>query len=338
VIGHVDLIETFVRLSGWAGDLTSHRPVRSLVVTVDQVPVATLHAGKRRHDVAAATTQVGFADAGFEAIVRTPVGGRVDIHAEATDGSFVRIGGTSASLPSVASARGLYLDLLKRALIDELSEPADPKVRREGRDWPSRACTMIGLERLNNLQHCIEDVLLRQIPGDLIETGVWRGGASIFMRAVLKAYGITDRVVWLADSFEGMPRPDPERYPADDGDTHQTFAERSIPLDEVKANFEKFGMLDDRVRFLKGRFRDTLSEPEIRQLAILRLDGDMYESTSEPLVQLYSRVSIGGYVIIDDYGAIPACRKAVDDFRTSRGIEDKLRWIDWTGTYWQRLK
>jgi O-methyltransferase len=172
-------------------------------------------------------------------------------------------------------ARFLYLDLMKRALTDLLYDNVDPQIRLEGRDWPPRAYTMIGLKRLDNLQHCIEDVLFNKVPGDLIETGVWRGGATIFMRAILKAYAVTDRQVWVADSFEGLPRPDIERYPADTGDTHHESRELVVPVDEVRANFQRFGLLDEQVCFLKGWFRDTMPNAPVKQLAVLRLDGDM---------------------------------------------------------------
>jgi hypothetical protein len=209
-------------------------------------------------------------------------------------------------------------------------------VREEGRDWPSRAYTMIGLKRLANLEHCITQVLDQAIGGDLIETGVWRGGATIFMHAVLKAYGISDRLVWVADSFEGLPAPDVEHYPADTGDTLYQFRELAISLDEVKANFQRFNLLDEQVRFLKGWFRDTLAAAPIEKLAILRLDGDLYESTILALTHLYPKLSAGGYVMVDDYGAVTACRKAVDDYRAAQAITEEMTWVDWTGVYWQR--
>lgn len=232
--------------------------------------------------------------------------------------------------------RYLYLDLLKRALTDMLYDHVDPQVRIEGRDWPQRAYTMIGLKRLDNLQHCIEDILINNIPGDLIETGIWRGGAAMFMRAVLKAYDVSDRNVWAADSFEGLPLPDIEKYPGDTGDFHHQFRDLAVSLEEVKANFQRFGLLDENVYFLKGWFRDTIPHAQIDQLAVLRLDGDMYESTMEVLLQLYPKLSTGGYVIVDDYGAVAGCRKAVDDYRQINGIQEELNWIDWTGIYWQR--
>jgi hypothetical protein len=225
---------------------------------------------------------------------------------------------------------------MKRALTDLLYDNVDAQTRQEGRDWPSRGYTMIGLKRLNNLQYCIQDVLVNKIPGDLIETGVWRGGATIFMRAVLKADAITDRCVWVADSFEGLPMPDEQRYPSDAGDLHHLSGELAVSLEQVQANFERFELLDEQVRFLKGWFRDTLPTAPIEQLAILRLDGDMYESTMEALVHLYPKLSRGGYVIVDDYGAVAGCRKAVDDYRASQGIKEETRWVDWTGVYWRR--
>jgi len=212
----------------------------------------------------------------------------------------------------------------------------DPQVRVEGRDWPATAHTMIGLKRLDNLQTCVEDVLSNNVPGDLVETGVWRGGATIFMRAILKAYGVADRRVWVADSFEGLPPPRPEQYPRDAGDVHHTYEQLAISLDVVKANFERYGLLDRQVAFLKGWFRDTLPHAPIRKLAVLRLDGDMYESTMDALVHLYPKLSVGGYLIVDDYGCIPSCREAVHDYRGSYGITDEILWIDWTGVYWRR--
>jgi O-methyltransferase len=194
---------------------------------------------------------------------------------------------------------------------------------------------MIGLKRLDNLQDCIGDVLQRGVPGDFIETGVWRGGAVIFMRAVLRVHGIRDRLVWVADSFHGLPKPDPH-YPADAGDTHWSVPQLAIPMSEVQRNFAKYGLLDSQVRFLPGFFKATLPAAPIKQLALLRLDGDMYQSTWEALTALYSRVVIGGYVIVDDFGAVAACRQAVEDFRNERGIREPLRPVDWTCVFWQR--
>jgi hypothetical protein len=195
---------------------------------------------------------------------------------------------------------------------------------------------MIGLKRLNNLEACITDVIRRRIPGDLIETGVWRGGASIFMRAVLKAYREQDRLVWLADSFQGLPKPNARKYPADAGDKLWKEALLAVPVEEVKENFRRYGLLDGQVRFLVGWFRDVLPKAPIERLAVLRLDGDMYESTTDALIHLYPKLSLGGYVIIDDY-ALPTCRAAVEDFRARHGITEPLQPIDQIAKFWQRL-
>jgi len=211
----------------------------------------------------------------------------------------------------------------------------DEKEKEQGLIWPLQADTMIGLRRLDNLQFCVQNVLNDHIDGDLIETGVWRGGACIFMRAILAAYGITDRRIFVADSFEGLPEPDEQRYPQDKGDTH--FAERflAVSQEEVEQNFRKYGLLDEQVVFLKGWFKDTLPKAPIEKLAVMRLDGDMYQSTMEALTYLYPKLSIGGYCIIDDY-ALKGCKQAVDEFRDQNGIAVSLGQIDWTGVYWRR--
>jgi O-methyltransferase len=152
--------------------------------------------------------------------------------------------------------------------------PFDEQTRAEGRDWPARAESMAGLRRLENLQSCVTDVLRRGVPGDLIETGAWRGGVTILIRAILEAYGDTERRVWVADSFQGLPRPDPERWPSEAGDEHWTRGELAVPLEEVQANFARYGLLDERVRFLAGWFADTQPTAPIERLAVLRLDGD----------------------------------------------------------------
>lgn len=231
---------------------------------------------------------------------------------------------------------GPLQSLVRRAQLELVHvEPDRTAARQEGRDWPLEAETMVGLKRLDNLQQCVMSVIRNGVPGDLIETGVWRGGSSIFMRAILKAYGDTSRKVWLADSFRGLPPPDPARYPVDEGDTLWKYSELAIPMEQVKANFSRYGLLDDQVAFLPGWFRDTLPTAPIERLAVLRLDGDLYESTMEALVALYPKVSAGGFVIVDDYG-LPTCRAAIEDFRLAQGITDPIQRIDWTGACWQR--
>jgi O-methyltransferase len=220
--------------------------------------------------------------------------------------------------------------------VNLIYENPDDMPRVEGRVWPSTAHTMIGQKRLDNIQRCMEDVLDRDVPGDFIETGVWRGGATILMRAVLKARDVTDRRVWVADSFAGLPRPNRAKYPADAKSDLHKKSQLAIPLEQVQANFRRYGLLDDQVRFLKGFFAETLPHAPIERLAVVRLDGDMYESTMDAISSLYPRLSVGGYLIVDDYGCIPACRQAIHDYRDANGIADEIHPVDWTGVYWCR--
>jgi O-methyltransferase len=224
--------------------------------------------------------------------------------------------------------------ILRRAGL-ELVRKAPASAREQGRDWPPDAETMIGMARLDNIQACVVDVIRQQVPGDLIETGVWRGGATILMRGILRAHRDTNRVVWVADSFQGLPRPS-GMYEADLADDHWRFSELAVSADDVRRNFERYGLLDDQVQFLEGFFQDTLASAPIEQLALLRLDGDMYESTIVALRELYPKVSPGGYVIVDDYLCMEPCRRAVDDYRREHAITDPIVEIDWTGVFWQR--
>lgn len=213
--------------------------------------------------------------------------------------------------------------------------PVDPDERRGGLDWPTDAETMIGELRLRNVVECVSRVIEDGIPGDCLEAGVWRGGASIMMRAVLAAYGDSERSVWLADSFRGLPRPD-AAYPQDRHDRlFQLGDVLAVSRETVERNFARYNLLDHQVRFLEGWFKDTLPEAPVERLAVLRLDGDMYQSTMDTLVPLYPKVSPGGFVIVDDYLLIEACRQAVDDYRRLHHIEDPILEIDTVGVYWR---
>lgn len=253
-------------------------------------------------------------------------------------------------------AGAAYLELLKKSLCDLLGYhtlsaelqpdgsvaaailPDSMRERREtGGDWPLNGTTMVGMRRLDHLQRCVEAVVSDEVEGDLIETGVWRGGASILMRATLRVLGAEQREVWVADSFEGLPESRPEEFPADAGDRHHSYDFLAVSEAEVRAAFERYELLDHRVRFLKGWFSDTL--PPLKgasRWSLLRLDGDMYESTMVSLESLYPDLSPGGYVVIDDYGALAQCRQAVEDFRLANGIDDPLERIDWTGVAWRK--
>jgi len=239
--------------------------------------------------------------------------------------------------------RNSYLNLLEDSLtgilygdpsIDPWSSGGyDPYRRALGDDWPALAQTMIGSVRMRNLRHICETILLDQIPGDFIETGVWRGGACIFMRGILSAFCDPHRRVFVADSFAGLPPPHPE-YSADAGDLHHTYKQLVVSRKEVEDNFRRYRLLDDRVIFLEGWFKNTLPTAPIERLSLLRLDGDMYESTMDALNALYHKVSSGGFVIVDDYFLIP-CSQAVNDFRSEHGIDAPLLPIDGKAVWWR---
>jgi len=231
----------------------------------------------------------------------------------------------------VVSSISRVLNIAGLGLVQHV--PISWEEREEGKFWPGLADTMIGIKRLDNIQYCVETVLKENIEGDFIETGVWRGGACIFMRAILAAYGVENRKVYVADSFQGLPKPDSARYPVDKNDKHHIHDVLAVSQDEVEANFRKYGLLDDQVVFLKGWFKDTLPFAPMEKLAVLRLDGDMYGSTMEALTCLYPKLSKGGFCIIDDY-ALRRCRKAVEDFRSDNHITSEIKTIDWMGVYW----
>ncbi len=250
--------------------------------------------------------------------------------------------------------RQLYLNLVKKSLTGLIYEDAPSAVmpipgtvdrspkgfmrkwREWGRDVPTEAHTMIGLRRMDNIQSCVEAVTADGVPGDLVETGVWRGGATIFMRALLKSFGVRDRTVWVADSFNGLPEPDLERYPQDLHWKRLGGALR-VSLEHVRRNFETYGLLDDQVRFLPGWFKDTLPAAPIERVAVLRLDGDLYESTWTALTHLYPKLSPGGFAIIDDFG-LTSCRRAVEDFRCDRDIGETMVDIDGMAVFWRKRR
>jgi O-methyltransferase len=248
--------------------------------------------------------------------------------------------------------RALYLDLLEKCLTNVIygDAPMRPRwthvlrkyefslsARESGKDWPSKAHTMIGSKRLHSLREQVETTLKDKIPGDYIETGVWRGGACIMMRGVLAAYGETGRLVYVADSFSGVPPPDRIRYPADRGRNFYKYKQLAVSLEEVQANFAAYGLLDAQVRFVKGWFSETLPKLDAKSFAIIRLDGDLYESTMDALIALYPRLSPGGFVVVDDY-ALRSSRTAVHDYLDQQAESVRFERIDDYSVWWQKAR
>ncbi len=211
----------------------------------------------------------------------------------------------------------------------------DAEKRAAGQDWPMFGYSMIGTARLNNLEACLRTIIAERIPGDILETGVWRGGACLFMKAMLDRFGEMSRTIWLADSFEGLPKPTTS---VDKSAKNHDFADcdfLKVSLEQVQANFERFHLLDERVRFLKGWFCDTLPNAPIEKLALLRMDGDLYESTNDALHSMYHRVVPGGFVVVDDYSTWTGCRQAITEFRAKHQIDAELIPIDGSAVYWR---
>lgn len=247
--------------------------------------------------------------------------------------------------------RSHYIDQVKLSLMDALNTPVantvlspqtlEEQATAEWLDhfWFGKALTMCTRKRLDNVQFCLEDCLCKDIPGDLIECGVWRGGVTILMRAILAAHQVTNRKVWVADSFQGLPVPDN----ALDRKMYQMEAVReaeqfSVPMEMVKASFARYGLLDEQVQFLPGWFEETLPNSPIQTLSVLRIDGDFYNSTLQTLTHLYPKLSVGGYVIIDDWGLDQICgeKAAVLEYRRQHTITAEIIEIDYHSAYWQK--
>ena len=208
----------------------------------------------------------------------------------------------------------------------------NPQLALDGKGTSGPRFTAVSKKRLDNIEYCINEILENKIEGDFIETGVWRGGSCIFMRELLRVNKIIDRKVFVADSFEGMPKPK-DKF---DGPDHSMFDSAKVSLEEVKSNFKSFNFDEDKqVVFIKGWFSESLPKANINKLSLLRLDGDMYTSTMDSLNNLYKKVSKGGFVIVDDYNDWPECKKAVLDFRDKHSITSEIKIIDWTGIFWK---
>lgn len=310
-------------------------------------------------------------------------------------------------VPCGHETRELYLDMVKRTVCNIIYEDSglwsynhtkifhplnrfELHLRLNGEDAPTQAHTMIGWHRLTNVQTCFANVVQEQVKGDLVEAGVLRGGSAIFMRALLKAYAIAERRVFVCDTFSdhdpavsGVPlwvrrfmflllniatrvpsrhcryaifrlferlqkhfpraeNPSPEWVACmiqiiRNLDAFDRMARKdTTSLGAVQSHFARYGLLDDQVVFLQGFFSDTLPRINTDAIAILRCDGDTFESTYGVLRDLYSKVSRGGYVILDDYNGFSECKTAVDRFRAEHGISDPLVPIDNLAVYWNK--
>lgn len=231
--------------------------------------------------------------------------------------------------------RPLALDVPLGRLYDaapslrELSRPCDYR-RAVGlwRHLRAGGYTLIGSRRARALQHAARVCERERVPGDLVDCGCFNGGSSVMMST-----GAPSRDVWAFDSFEGLPQAgerDPDRAR---GWTGQLVASEA----KLREAFERFAR-PERLRVVKGWFEDTLprTSPRIDRVAILHADGDWYESVRLTLESFEPKVSPGGFVVIDDYGAWEGARDATDEYRAERGIDAKLVEIDHTSAYWRK--
>lgn len=230
----------------------------------------------------------------------------------------------------------LFFDLLHKTLLNKFYDylvPLDEHGQRY--PWANGSYTGIGTSGLDNLRFCCQQAIKDAIPGDFLEAGVWRGGAGIAMASIADYYQ-QDRTTWMLDSFQGMPPLNTE-CPHEVTD-YSALTGLAVPLLEVVEGFKRFDVFD-RVVFVPGWLKDTLPGLSVKQLSVLRLDTDYYESTLASLVALYPILSPGGWVVVDDYDCVPGAKTAVDQYRDEHSIVDQMYRMNHKhgmGVYWQK--
>jgi O-methyltransferase len=205
----------------------------------------------------------------------------------------------------------------------------------------SRPFTMASRERLYAVYQAVQYIVAAQIPGDVVECGVWRGGASMVAALTLISEGDTSRRVWLYDTFAGMTIPtdsDVHRWAGQNARRKWARSERDerndwcyASLDEVKENLLSTGYPRDRIEFVKGDVSATLASGGPDLISVLRLDTDWYESTKAELETFYPRLSSKGVLIVDDYGVWDGARRAVDEYFDKQHIKMLFQRTDYTG-------
>ena len=201
--------------------------------------------------------------------------------------------------------------------------------------------TMTSVERMYALHTAVRHVVARDIPGDFVECGVWRGGSAMMIAMTLAEMGASSRRLHLFDTFAGMTRPeDVDRRGKDGSETvsrwelfqredHNEWA--YAPLDEVKTNMATTGHPAESIVYVEGEVEKTLPAQAPGAIALLRLDTDWYRSTHHELTCLYPHLAPSGVLIIDDYGSFEGAKKAVDDYFAAAGGGPFLHRIDTAG-------
>lgn len=234
--------------------------------------------------------------------------------------------------------RGLGFDVVRYRPPDPLSPPSDCDAFTRGVIERVRPYTLTSAERIMALVEAVRYVVRADVPGALAECGVWRGGSMMVVAHTLLDLGVTDRDLYLFDTFTHMPEPgehdaDRDGVPADQILEVAVEAEafRYLPFEEVVAALHATGYPADRFHFVPGMVEDTIPEQAPEQLALCRLDTDWYESTAHELRHLYPRLAAGGILLVDDYGHFLGAKKAVDEYFDEQGTPVLLHRIDYTG-------
>lgn len=234
-----------------------------------------------------------------------------------------------------------YIELLKKLILNSIYHPNNDV--EQGKIWPEfPTLSMIGKPRLDNIEELTLSCLNEGIKGDFLEAGIWKGGAIALMAALVKTTGNEkSRKVIGVDSFEGIPAAKPDLHPADAAhigcDQLEILANNS--QEEVEGYMSRLDLLNSGSTLLvKGWFCDVLPQvvKKHKSFALIRLDGDTYESTIQCLENLEPHVSKGGYIIIDDYFSWTGCQQATDDYRKKNNITAPLITVDWTCAYWKK--
>lgn len=193
-----------------------------------------------------------------------------------------------------------------------------------------RELTMVPPLALAHLIRFVDEVVDRRVPGEVVECGVWRGGASFLAAQRLVDRGDRDRTVWMFDSFEGLPPPtdidgDRARAWANDPNGPTYFDNCSADRGAVEATAGRLG-LAARTRIVAGWFDQTLpaAKAEIGDIALLRIDGDWYDSVRVCLDELYDLVVPGGIIVVDDYFTWDGCAVVVHEFLGARSLPHRI--------------
>jgi O-methyltransferase len=198
--------------------------------------------------------------------------------------------------------------------------------------------TLTGHERVFALRQAVAYVVKANIPGALVECGVWRGGSMLVIAHTLLELGVTDRDLYLFDTFETMPPPgaqDVDLWGARAADTFDAALASPvyayIPQKQIRSLLEATGYPAERLHFVKGMVEETIPDGAPPQIALCRLDTDWYESTAHEMEHLYPRIQPGGVLLVDDYGHYMGSKQAVDEYIAKHDLALLLNRIDYTG-------